>query len=70
TIEALGCGCAVVVSALEAIKDVVNSETGILVRPGDADDLARGICTLLDQPASRNELAMAGRNKVIQEFDW
>jgi glycosyltransferase involved in cell wall biosynthesis len=70
TIEALGCGCAVVVSALEAILDVVDSNTGILVKPGDADDLAKGISYLLDKPAERAELAMAGRNRVIQRFDW
>jgi glycosyltransferase involved in cell wall biosynthesis len=70
TIEALGCGCAVVVSALEAIRDVVNRDTGILVQPGDAGDLARGISFLLDNLGSREELSKRGRDEVIRRFDW
>ena len=43
--------------------------TGMLVSPGDAESLARALARLHDDPGLRQELARAGRMKVVSEFD-
>ncbi|MFN0053607.1 MAG: glycosyltransferase family 4 protein [Planctomycetales bacterium] len=42
---------------------------GLLVKPGDPEDLARGLETLLLNPDQRLELAKAGRAAVHQRFN-
>jgi len=71
TIEAMGCGCAVVASDLPAIRDVVShNETGLLVKPKNPNDLANNILSLIDNPKLRDKLALAGGKSVIKKYDW
>ncbi len=71
TIEAMGCECAVVASSLSAFKEVIlDEQTGLLCQPADATALASKIKTLLDNEALRQSLATAGRQRVLQLFDW
>ena len=61
-VEALLAGSAVVGSAVGGIPEVVvDRVTGLLVRNGDADDLAGALRELLQDPALRNRLSDAGR---------
>lgn len=70
-VEALGCGCALVASDLPALREVViDGETGLLARPGDADDLAAKIAWLLADAGLRERLAANGRAHVVARFDW
>jgi len=70
-IEAMGCGCAVVASALPAIRDtVIDGETGLMARPGDTADLAAKVTVLLENDAMRQQLAQAGRRYALDYFDW
>ena len=70
-VEALGCGCAVVASDLPATHDVMqHGQTGMLVRPGDAVDLAEKIMHLLRDRELRIRLATNGREYVRNRFDW
>lgn len=70
-IEAMGCGCAVVASDLPAIRDsVLPGKTGLLARPGDAEDLAEAIDQLLANEELRSALADNGRRHAIENFDW
>ncbi len=71
TIEAMGCECAVVASSLDAFKEVIlDEETGLLCPPADASALAGKIKILLDDRELRQRLARAGRQRVLQLFDW
>lgn len=47
-----------------------NGQVGILVRPGDATALARGIRVLLDDPARHAALAQAGRQAMREHATW
>lgn len=47
---------------------VVPGETGFLVRPGDADGLARALNELLDDPELRERLGEGGRQRVDPTF--
>ena len=68
-IEALGCGCAVVASDLDAIRDIIDDETGLMANPSDSPDLAEKIQTILIDRELRNRLAVKGRQRVIGMFD-
>jgi hypothetical protein len=45
---------------------VIDGVTGVLVNPGDPEDLARGICRLLRDPARARALGKAGRRHVLR----
>jgi glycosyltransferase involved in cell wall biosynthesis len=71
SIEAMGCGCVVVASALPAIMDVISDrDNGVLARPGDPDDLAARIETLLSDQRLCDRLARNGRASVLERYDW
>jgi glycosyltransferase involved in cell wall biosynthesis len=84
-LEAMACGTPVVASAVGGIPEaVVDGETGLLVpveiEQGDAfgpldphafsEDLAAAINRLLEDPALRDRMARAGRERVEREFAW
>lgn len=84
-IEAMACETAVVASAVGGIKEVVvHNETGLLVpleqqkeapfEPVDPDrfskDLADGINKVISNKDLREKMALAGRSRVEQHFDW
>ena len=70
-IEAMGCGAAVIISALPAVQDIVeDGVNGILVQPGNAKDLANSIKSLLIDTKTRDMIASRARQSVIEKFDW
>jgi glycosyltransferase involved in cell wall biosynthesis len=69
--EAMACGTPVVASAAGALPEVMGiGGGGILVAPGDADALAKGIASLLEQPAARAELGARARARIVAAFSW
>ena len=70
-IEAMGCECAVVVSSLAAMQDIVtDGETGLIFQMGSAEDLRDRLQYLLQQPHERQLLAERGREFVRSRYDW
>jgi glycosyltransferase involved in cell wall biosynthesis len=68
--EAMACNRAVVATAISGVRELVaDGETGMLVTPGRADELAAAIDRLLRDPQLRSDLASAGRARVRREFD-
>jgi glycosyltransferase involved in cell wall biosynthesis len=69
--EAMACGRAMVVSRLPALHETVSEgETGLCFRPDDADDLARTLESLVDDPGRRHELGCAARRWVCEHRTW
>jgi glycosyltransferase involved in cell wall biosynthesis len=68
-LEAMAMGKAVVVSATEGQRDIVeDGETGILVAAGDAAALRAAIRRLLDDPRERDRLGRNARRAIETQF--
>jgi glycosyltransferase involved in cell wall biosynthesis len=75
TVEALASGTAVVASRAGAIPEVVGDAEGgdpcaVLVAPGDAEELAAAVSSLLDDPDRRAALGAAGRARALERYSW
>ena len=69
--EYMAMGKGIVASDLEQIGEVLaHDRTAWLVRPGDVDDLARGLQVLSDDPARRHRLGAAARDEVAARYTW
>jgi glycosyltransferase involved in cell wall biosynthesis len=70
-LEAMACGKPVIASNLPGVRSVVeDGQDGLLVRPGDAADLAEKVQRLLADAPGRREMGERGRKKVEQRYDW
>jgi len=49
---------------------VVDKETGFLVKPGDADDLAQKLEILLNNSNLRNKMGKKARERAEERYDW
>lgn len=70
-LEAHASGVPVVATAVGGTPElVVDSETGILVSPGDRPALAAGITRLLCDDSQRHQMGQAARNRVREQFTF
>ena len=72
TAELMACETPLVVSRAGAIPEVVgdDGECAVLVPPGDVQELAAAIGSLLDDPERRARMGAAGRRRVRERFSW
>ena len=69
-LEAMARGKAVIASGTGGVYDVLREgETGLVVRPGDADQLASRIMELLDDPGRASALGGAAARDVSDRFN-
>jgi glycosyltransferase involved in cell wall biosynthesis len=67
--EAMGCGCAVIASDTGGNPELVeHGKTGLIFRPGDAEDLARQIESLVESEPCRRRLADAAAARIRESF--
>lgn len=73
-LESLMCGVPVIAPMLGGVKELVNKNNGILIRPNDKDELNKAICSILDNKISfhseiiRKEALIYGYNSVGSKF--
>ncbi len=68
-LEAMAQGCALVASRCGGIPEMVSDGVeGILVEPGSATELASALQRLMESPALRAEMGLAGRARAEAQF--
>lgn len=67
-LEAMCCGAAVVATDVGGIREQLDNETGVIVRPRDSTALAKAICGLLADQNWRLRLGRAARQKARAQF--
>jgi D-inositol-3-phosphate glycosyltransferase len=68
-VEAQACGTPVVASDHGGLRETVGADTGLRFRPGDSQQLADCLMTLLGDEARRRQLASAARQRAAR-FAW
>lgn len=68
-IRALAAETPAVATTVGGIPEIVTSDTGRLVGPGDAAGMAAAILELASDPGARTRMAVAGRNRFAVEYD-
>jgi glycosyltransferase involved in cell wall biosynthesis len=69
TIDAMMRGTAVIASAAGELANTVrHGETGLLVRPGDVDELAQALITLLKDREQAERMGEAGRDVALTHY--
>lgn len=69
-IESLAAGRPVVATGVDGTPEVVvHGQTGLVVPPGDATELAEAVCRLFSDPDEGRRLGLAGRARVTEHFD-
>ena len=67
--EAMACGTAVISSDGGALPEVVG-EAGVIVPAGNSKALAEAIKQYLENPENAEQLAKAGRQRILDTFSW
>jgi|ERR1051326_443807 glycosyltransferase involved in cell wall biosynthesis len=68
--QAMAAGKPVIATRIGGLSETVeHGVTGLIVEPGDADELAASILKLLKDRDARARMGRAGHEKVLREFD-
>jgi glycosyltransferase involved in cell wall biosynthesis len=69
-IEASAVGMPVIATAVGGLTDIViDGQTGYVIKPGDIRTLADRLQSLIAQPALRQQLGQAARERAVSRFD-
>lgn len=71
-LESLACGTPVIATNLPGVRTVVcDGIDGFLAQPGNVEDLEMNLLKMLELPEDiRNEMGVAGRRKVEEQYTW
>lgn len=69
-VEAMAVGRPVVASRIGGLPYTIGEGAGLLFEPGDVDDLAAKLESLLDHPELCEQMGRAGRRRFESEFTW
>ena len=70
-LEAMATGRPVCASRTGGLQEIVtHMQTGFLFEPGDAEDLAKQLELLLDNPELRLRMGIAAQDRVDEEYTW
>jgi glycosyltransferase involved in cell wall biosynthesis len=70
-VEAQAMEIPVVATKVGGVPEVVlDGETGILVEPGNIEQLVHAVFTLIENPALRRQMGERGRRHVLANYRW
>jgi glycosyltransferase involved in cell wall biosynthesis len=67
-LEAMATGLPVIASDLPGVRGVFTSASGLLIKPGNAEDLKNKIEFLMNNPAKRKEMGEAARREAEKKY--
>ena len=67
-LEAMACGCSVLVSDAASLPEVTG-DTAVIVKAEDVDSITAGLCTLHEDAALRERLSREGLERA-KGFTW
>ncbi len=68
-IEAMACGLAVISTSVGGVRDILhNEDNGLVVRPGDPEELRGALDYLLTNPSLRARLGERARQTVAERY--
>ena len=68
--EAMACGLPIIGSNIGGIPDLVDKENGILVEPGNIDEIKNAILKMKVSKEMRIKMAEANRKKILECYAW
>jgi len=70
-LEAMACETACIGTRVGGIPDIIDQDrTGLLVKPGNGEDLSEAIAGLYHDPEKRYKMGKNARERAISCFDW
>lgn len=70
-VEAMSCGLPVIATKVPGFSEVVDDGvTGILVDIGDVESMSAALYTLINDKELRDKFGVAGRQKVLDQYNW
>lgn len=63
-LEAMACGCPLVVSDISAHREILDDRSALFVNPDDPEDVAGAIRSVLDNPSAAEQRAIVARGRV------
>jgi alpha-1,6-mannosyltransferase len=67
-LEAMACGLPALGMASGGVAELIDNDTGLLVRPGSSTAIAQGVRKLFR--ADLRAMGAAGRKKMLTQYDW
>lgn len=69
--EYMACERAITASRLGQMEDVVqDGVSGMLVKPGDTEDLTKALLHLIERPELRREMGKKARQTMLENYTW
>ncbi len=68
--EAMACSLPIIGSSIGGIPDLVDTENGILVEPGNIDEIKNAILKMKVSKKMRTRMAEANRKKILERYSW
>ncbi|MGY5862937.1 MAG: glycosyltransferase family 4 protein [Candidatus Thorarchaeota archaeon] len=68
--EYMGSGRAIVATSVAGTAEILDDTTGVLVSPGDSDEICDAVVKLCQHPDLRKELGGEARRVVTQKYTW
>jgi glycosyltransferase involved in cell wall biosynthesis len=69
-LEAMAAGCPIVATDVGGVSTVIKSgKTGLLVKPGNPDEIAQCVRMLLGDNLSRQNIIKEARNEFVNGFE-
>lgn len=68
--EAMACGLPIISTNEGGIPDLVNTENGILIKPGSVEEIKAAIIAMRTNEQMRKKMSEANINKMREQFKW